>query len=57
MGKILWNQSVIYNDFRQSAQRIYSASITSCTGDSDVSDLSPAKVGFSLFSVFITPQK
>jgi hypothetical protein len=33
MEKILWNQSLIYNDFRQETQRIYSASVTLWTGD------------------------
>ena len=35
-------------------REIYSASVALWTGYSDVSNLSPAKVGFSLFSVFIS---
>jgi hypothetical protein len=45
MEKIRLNHSLIYNDFTQAAQRIYSASLPLQTGNSNASILLPVKRG------------
>jgi len=45
MGKVILNQFLIYNDLRQTAQRIYSASRPLQVGDPDVSIVGHIKVG------------
>jgi len=56
MGNIYFRQFLIYNDLRQTVQRIYSASLPWYMGDSNVSILHSLKQLKNFFFTFTPPK-